>query len=91
MTRDDGQAVKLFRKAAEQGYANSQAMLGLAYEAGRGVEKDNIRAYAWYSIAAARRDWEIPKRREELKSTMSSEQLAKATNLAEELAAKYGP
>ena len=38
--------------ASEQGDAEAQFNLGLAYETGRGVPKDYVQAYAWYNIAA---------------------------------------
>ena len=46
------EAVKLFRKAAEQGYANAQTSLGWMYENGYGVTKDYGEAVRWYRKAA---------------------------------------
>lgn len=45
-------AVKYFRKAAEQGYAPAQNMLGICYEYGRGVEQDYAKAVEWLRKAA---------------------------------------
>lgn len=45
-------AVKWFRKAALQDYADSQYRLGTMYEAGRGVNQDLQEAMKWYSLAA---------------------------------------
>ncbi len=45
-------AVKEFRAAAEQGHADSQFNLGLMYEQGIGVSKDEREAIAWYQKAA---------------------------------------
>jgi TPR repeat protein len=45
-------AVVMFTKAANQGYAPAQASLGEMYETGRGVRKDNAQAIAWYRRAA---------------------------------------
>jgi len=42
-----------FREAAESGDAFSQWSLGLAYESGQGVPQNYMRAYVWYSVAAA--------------------------------------
>ena len=50
------QAVRWFRKAAEQGYARGQASLGFMYEKGRGVEKDENLALEWYRKAAEQGD-----------------------------------
>ena len=51
--QDYVEAVKWFRKAAEQGNAVVQYNLGMMYEMGRGVAGDAVTAYAWYSAAAA--------------------------------------
>jgi serine/threonine protein kinase/TPR repeat protein len=46
----------LRHKAAEQGNANEQYNLGLMYEEGRGVEKDEVEALKWYRKAAEQGD-----------------------------------
>ncbi len=45
-------AVKEFRAAAEEGHADSQFNLGLMYEQGIGVSKDEKEAVDWYLKAA---------------------------------------
>ena len=40
-----------FRKAAEQGYAEAQSILGTIYEEGQGVEQDYKEAVKWYQLA----------------------------------------
>ncbi len=45
-------AVKEFRVAAEEGHADSQFNLGLMYEKGIGVSKDEKEAVVWYLKAA---------------------------------------
>ncbi len=45
-------AVKLYRKAAEQGHANAQFCLGCCYFEGKGVEEDKTEAVKWYRKAA---------------------------------------
>ncbi len=45
-------AVKEFREAAEEGHPDSQFNLGLMYEKGIGVSKDEKEAVAWYLEAA---------------------------------------
>jgi len=46
------EAVKWFRKAAEQGLAPAQAQLGFHYYKGEGVAKDQVEAVKWYRKAA---------------------------------------
>ena len=43
-------------KAANQGYANAQARLGIFYEIGIGVERDYIEAIEWYSKAVSKQN-----------------------------------
>ena len=42
------EAVKWYRKAAEQGYAEAQFNLGVMYETGEGVAQDYAEALKWY-------------------------------------------
>ena len=46
------QAIKYFRKAAEQGYASAQYNLGYCYDNGKGVTIDSDEAAKWYRKAA---------------------------------------
>ena len=50
---DYTKACRLYRLAADQGYAPAQCNLGLMYERGRGVERDYGKAHHWYQKAAA--------------------------------------
>lgn len=53
MTQDDTQAAIWIRKAAEQGYAPAQFVLGLDFEGGKGVPQDYKEAYFWLDVAAS--------------------------------------
>jgi hypothetical protein len=48
----DDEALKWYRKAAEQGHAKGQTSLGMKYESGSGVSKNATTAALWYSEAA---------------------------------------
>ncbi len=50
---DYAQAVVWYRKAAEQGDADAQTLVGLMYANGHGVPQDYVRAHMWFYIAAA--------------------------------------
>ncbi len=52
VAKDEAEAVKWYRKAAEQGVADAQYRLGLALSAGRGVANDENEAAKWYRKAA---------------------------------------
>jgi TPR repeat protein len=53
VTKDEAEAVKWFRKAAEQGFSFAQINLGHCYANGEGVAKDEVEAYAYWNLAAA--------------------------------------
>jgi uncharacterized protein len=52
LTKDEVEAVKWFRKAAEQNLADAQYNLGVCYDSGEGVAKDEVEAYKWWLLAA---------------------------------------
>ena len=48
MKHDFGEAARLFRKAADQGYAIAQFNLGIMYAQGQGVKQDFGEAARWF-------------------------------------------
>jgi|GEM_PF-3448516 len=50
--QDYTEAIKWYRKAADQNYANAQYNLGACYANGTGVAKDDAEAVKWYRKAA---------------------------------------
>lgn len=46
------EAVKWYRKSAEQGNAGAQCNLGYCYANGTGVSQDHVEAVKWYRISA---------------------------------------
>ena len=46
------EAVKWYRKAAEQGHDGAQYKLGLSYQNGKGVPQSDTDAYIWLNISA---------------------------------------
>jgi hypothetical protein len=48
---DYAEAVKWYRKAADQGDKAAQSKLAVAYENGTGVERDYVEAYMWWSLS----------------------------------------
>ena len=83
------EAVKWFRRAAEQGVAQAQFSLGVRYLDGLGVPKDEVQAAAWLILAAANGVPAAPKMRDLARSRISKEQLAEAQALATEWSQKY--
>ena len=52
VTQDKSEAVRWYREAAEQGYANAQYNLGAMYYNGEGVRQDKSEAVKWFRKAA---------------------------------------
>jgi len=50
--RSAEKAAALFKSLAEQNWSSAQHMLGNLYFKGKGVEKNNLLAYKWLSIAS---------------------------------------
>ncbi|MDG1302395.1 MAG: tetratricopeptide repeat protein, partial [Opitutae bacterium] len=81
---DDAEAVRWYRKAAEQGNAQAQYNLGRMYANGNGVPEDNVMAYLWWNLAAAQGIESAKKNKGILSKKMSKEQIAAAQKLSRE-------
>ena len=83
-----GEAVRLYRRAADQGVAEAQYNLGLMYDLGQAVPQDRVAAHMWLTLAAARapeamRD-QVVTARDAVEEEMTAEQVAEAQRLARE-------
>ncbi len=74
------EAAKWYRSGAEQGDSTAQARIGNMYAAGEGVSKDPVEAFAWLDLAAAAGEKTTDKR-DEIRQTLTKEQVAKATQM----------
>ncbi len=81
---DDAEAVRWYRRAAEQGHAGVQFNLGLMYRKGRGVRQDYVQAHMWVNLAAAQGDEKARKARDKLAEQLTPAQIAEARRLARE-------
>ena len=76
-------AMQLFRPLAQQGNAKAQNLLGTMYRRGQGVARNSVRAFVWFSRAAARGDATAKTELREVSQTMTGEELAQAREMAE--------
>ncbi len=53
MPQNYAEAVKGYKKAAEQGQVDAQYNLGVMYALGMGVPQDYVQAHMWFNLAAA--------------------------------------
>jgi len=84
-------AAELYLLAAERGDTTAQYLLGLMYDKGQGVGRNEILAYKWLNLAAARalkreREYYI-RLRDAVASKMTRAQVAEAQSLAVEWSA----
>ncbi len=77
-------ALQEFRLLAEQGHAQAQVNLGIMSSQGRGVPRDAVQAYRWYTLAASQGDDLAEKFKVNLEKSMTPAQLAEAQRLARE-------
>ncbi len=80
--RNDAEALRWYRKAAEQGNAAAQANLGLMYLDGQGVDEDDVEAYKWLSLAVAGGSKLAAKELDDLETSLTPEELADARQRA---------
>ncbi len=78
VAKDAVEAVRWFRKAADQGLPESQRVLGLCYEKGQGITADPIEAYAWLLLASQQSDREAKTELDGLTSRLTPAQIAAA-------------
>ena len=86
--RDLTEAVKWYRRAAEQGNALARYNLGMRYKDGDGVTADPVEAYAWLSLASTQSLEDAAKARDELKRSMTREQISEGRRRADAFAAR---
>ena len=72
------------RQAAEQGNADAQLEMGILYEFGYNMPKNNITALAWYLRSAEQGNALAVKRRDQLNSHMKPDEIDAADKLSKE-------
>jgi localization factor PodJL len=72
------EAVEWFRAAADRGVEDSQYNLGVVYARGLGQDRNLVESYKWFALAAASGDREAGAHRDEIGSTLSVDDRAKA-------------
>ncbi len=84
------EAVKWYRKAAEQGHDLAQFKVGLSYQNGKGVPQSDTEAYVWLNISAENGAplngmGRAGKLADEIRLSLSASQLEQAENIAKRL------
>jgi TPR repeat protein len=76
-------AIRVFRALAEQGNAKAQSALGVMYRRGKGVSRNSVRAFVWFSRAAARGDLRAKAELREVSQTMTPQEISQAREMAQ--------
>ena len=84
VSQDYKAAVNWYRLSAEQGFHGGQTKLGLMYALGRGIGQDFIFSSMWFNIAASNGSKIAAEKRDMVAKRMTSSQLARAQDLANE-------
>lgn len=88
IAQDYSEALKWLLLATDQDLAETQLSLGQTYEEGDNeweIQKDYVKAYAWYILAAAQGSGEASELKDSLREKMTAEQVGEAQDLAAEL------
>jgi TPR repeat protein len=76
-------AIRLFRPLAERGNAKAQHLIGVMYHRGEGVARNSVRAFAWFTLAAAHGDRDAKAKLREVSKTLTPEELSQACDMAQ--------
>lgn len=88
LAAEDPEQLKTLKQAAESGDVSSQYELGVLYEFGFRMKTHLIPALAWYMVAADNGDVRAIKRRDQLMSQLTPEQVEEAKRLRAGFGAK---
>ena len=86
--KDDKEAAKWYRLAAEQGNSNAQVNLAVMYYKGQGVIQDSVYAHMWWLLAAASGNEVANQSKDMLVKDPSPQDISKAQDLARECVKK---
>ena len=84
------EAMKWYRKAAQQDHASAQNNLGLMFSEGHSMPPDNVQAHMWYNLAAANGPDIAAMNRDIIAAKMTSADVSTAQRLARDWLAKHG-
>ena len=76
-------AIQLFRPLAAKGNAKAQHLIGVMYHKGEGVARSSVRAFAWFSLAAAHGDSDAKAKLMEVSKAMTSDELSQGKEMAQ--------
>jgi hypothetical protein len=91
VTKDQPEAVRRIRRAAEHGLPHAQFLLGAAYYTGLGVPQNFGQAYIWFSLAAANGEKKAVKDRDDVAQELTRSALLEAQKITAAWKPKSNP
>ena len=88
--QDYAEAMRWYRKVAEQGHASAQYNLAFLYGHGEGVPRNHVEAFKWFSLSARNGNQFARKALKELAEKMTPAQIEEAKRLSREWKPKAG-
>lgn len=89
---EEGASLETLRQAAVLGNTDAQLELGMLYEFGYNMAKNNVSALVWYTVAAEQGNVIAVRRRDLLASRLTPEELDEVTRQTAEIhASKSAP
>ena len=83
--RDEREAARWYRRAADLYHPDAQIQLGICYRDGLGVTRDPVEAYVLWDLAARRGSGEAAALKEALAKDMDAAQIAEANERSREI------
>ena len=87
--QDYAEAAKWYRMGADQGNSTAQMNLGIMYFDGTGVIQDYLMSHMHLNLAASKGEEKAAQNREVVTAKMTSDQIAKAQQMAREWMEKH--
>ncbi|MBM3554700.1 MAG: sel1 repeat family protein [Alphaproteobacteria bacterium] len=87
--KDEKEAVRWLRRAAETNNQDAQMAMGHLYAKGQGVKKDMVFAFMWYAIAAKGGFQDAIRAREMVAKELTKAQLDEGARLSRDWKPKY--
>ena len=84
VAQNSAEAVRWYRKAAEQGDAAAQRFLGGMFDIGQGVPQDYVQAHMWLNLSANQGNENATSNRDIVEGKMTQAQFDEAQKLARE-------
>lgn len=89
--KENAKAFTWYSEAAERGFAPAQFKIGVMYQQGMSVDKDDVLSFMWFNLAAAQNFPDAAKHKDDLAKNMAQDQINKAEQMTADWLGKHSP